>query len=84
MTTYYHDIDSTKANMRIAAQWALDWFWDQCHERPASVAMHPDTARRFIAAHGWPLSWPPLIENPKLRRGRMVMNRAPVGQMQLL
>ena len=85
MDSYYHDIDGGKAEMRAAAEWALSWFEGQFQQRPASVIMHPKTALKFVSVHGdWPPAWPPLVESSNVRPGRMVMERAPVGQMRLL
>ena len=71
--------------MQATVDYALSWFWSRFHERPTVAFMHPETARRYIAVHGdWPTHWPKLLENDKMNRSMLVLERTEGGQMRLL
>ena len=71
--------------MRASVEYGLSWFWSRFQELPTAVFIHPGTARRFVAVHGdWPVNWPRLLENDKMNRSMIVLERADGGQMRLL
>jgi len=87
MKGYGFQIEGATRGQELAAsvKHAMDWFWSRFHEQPTAAFMHPEMVRRYVAVCGdWPGNWPKLVENDKMNRQMMVLERGEPGQMRLL